>query len=345
MSSKPNRQKMNSPNVAPVVKSPEQTESLPSPYEMMAHLVDIQTLRDRPLITLVSCPDVTMRGDIIEQVYTQLRDMGKVPRLDLFLHSAGGQTEVPWRLITLIRDFCDHFAVLIPGIAHSAATHLAMGADEIVMGPLSELSPVDPARAHPLLPSKQDGEDSLTVSVQDLRHCMEFIKSEINDPTPEAMATVFSSLFNEIHPLAIGAIQQSYALARLVSEKALSTHMDTEKEADKIQRIVDAFSDEFYSHGYRIAWREAQELGLKVTHAEPDLWDAMEVLYRDYHAFFRRVRELKDNLLGRPLVWIDTAYQRCILEQILQKSKGGELKATLPPHWDTFPWTEKQEEE
>lgn len=345
MSSKPNRQKLNSPNVAPVVKSPEQTESLPSPYEIVAHLVEIQTLRDRPLMTLVSCPDVTMRGDIIEQVYTQLRDMGRVPRLDLFLHSAGGQTEIPWRLITLIRDFCDHFAVLIPGIAHSAATHLAMGADEIVMGPLSELSPVDPARAHPLLPSKQDGEDPLTVSVQDLRHCMEFIKSEINAPTPEAMATVFSSLFNEIHPLAIGAIQQSYALARLVSEKALSTHMDTEKEADKIQRIVDAFSDEFYSHGYRIAWREAQDLGLKVTYAKPDLWDAMEALYQNYRAFFRWARELEGDLVGRPLVWIDTACQRCILEQILQKSKGGKLKATSPPHWDTFPWTEKQEEE
>jgi len=345
MSSKRSRQKLQPSNVPPIVKSPEQTEPLPSPDEILAHLLNIQTLRDRPLMTLVSCPDVTMRGDIIEQVYTQLRDIGRVPRLDLFLHSAGGQTEIPWRLITLIRDFCDHFAVLIPGMAHSAATHLAMGADEIVMGPLSELSPVDPARAHPLLPSKQDGEDPLTVSVQDLRHCMEFIKSEINEPTPEAMATVFSSLFNEIHPLAIGAIQQSYALARLVSKKALSTHMDSEKEADKIQRIVDAFSDEFYSHGYRIAWREAQELGLKVTYAESDLWDAMEVLYRDYHAFFRRVRELKDNLLGRPLVWIDTACQRSVLEQTLQKSNHGKLEATSLPQWQTFPWTEKQEEE
>lgn len=320
---------------------PIQTEPLPSPEETLSRILSVQELRGHPLMTLVSCPDVTMRGDIIEQVYTQLRNIGKVPQLDVFLCSAGGQTEIPWRLITLIRDFCERFTVLIPGIAHSAATHLAMGADEIIMGPLSELSPVDPVRAHPLLPSKKDDEEPLPISVQDLRHCVKFIRSEIDQPTPETMAALFSALFDKVHPLAIGAIQQSYELARLISTKALSTHMDPEKDQDKINRIVNAFSDDFFSHGYRIGWKEARGLGLNVVHAEETLWDALEALYQVYRSYFAVIRELGNNRFGRPLVWIDTTTQRCILEQSIERTTQRELKAEIPPQWMTVPWVEK----
>jgi hypothetical protein len=177
------------------------------------------------VITFVTAPDVVIRGDVIEQLYEQLHNIGRVPQIDLFLHSTGGQTEIPWRLITLIREFCDRFAVLIPAVAYSAATHLAMGANEIVMGPLSELSPVDPARTHPLLPRSQEEKPPDPISVQDLRHCVEFIKNEINDPSPEAMAEIFVALFEKVHPLAIGAIQQSYACHSRFTSAQFTLHL------------------------------------------------------------------------------------------------------------------------
>jgi ClpP class serine protease len=146
------------PSQAEVAVQPAAGAMLPPPEEVLSLIHRLQDLRDSRMLTFVCRPDVTMRGDVVEQVYEQLREIGRVPRIDLFLHSAGGQTEIPWRLITLIRDFGERFSVLIPAMAYSAATHLAMGADEIVMGPLSELSPVDPARSHPLLPSRKEGE-------------------------------------------------------------------------------------------------------------------------------------------------------------------------------------------
>jgi hypothetical protein len=311
--------------------------SLPAPTETLALIQAIQDMRQTPLLTFVSCPDVAIRSDVIEQVYEQLRTIGKERQIDVFLYSAGGQTEIPWRLITLIRDFCDRFAVLIPGMALSAATHLALGADEIVMGPLSELSPVDPARAHPLLPSKRDGESPLMISVQDLRHCVEFIKQEITEPTPEALSALFVALFDKVHPLAIGAIQQSYALSRLITEKALSTHMNLESDKECIQQIVETFSNGFFSHDYRIGWREAQALGLSVTYAEEGLWEAMYALYCDYKAFFAVAREIDQNSLGRPLVWLDTAKQRLILERIERKSGS---KTEVLGRWAAYPWVE-----
>jgi len=267
-----------------------------------------------------------MRGDVIEQVYRQLKVIGRVEQLDLFLHSAGGQTEIPWRLITLIRDYCSRFCVLIPSLSHSAATHLAMGADEIVMGALSELSPVDPTRSHPLLPKASEEQPPAPASVQDLRHCVEFVKREIGNDSPEALAQILAVLFDKVHPLAIGAIQQSYELSRLISRKALETHMDPEEDKERISSIVEALSNGFYSHSYRIGWKEARDMGLKVTCADihSELWMALETLHEHYRAYFQVVRKLAAAEFARPLLWIDTSQHRCILEQRME-TKGGQV--------------------
>src|SRR5512143_3665965 len=55
-------------------------------------------------------------------------------RLDLLLYSRGGDSDVPWGIVSLFREYCrDSFNVLIPYRAQSAATVIALGADEIVM--------------------------------------------------------------------------------------------------------------------------------------------------------------------------------------------------------------------
>jgi|KBSMisStandDraft_5_1062788.scaffolds.fasta_scaffold158503_2 hypothetical protein len=62
-----------------------------------------------------------------------------VAKFDLFLCSNGGSGTVPWRLVSLFREFSKKFNVLIPYRSYSAATLIALGADEIVMHPFAEL--------------------------------------------------------------------------------------------------------------------------------------------------------------------------------------------------------------
>lgn len=360
MSSKKGRKKSRKPQPLPKAElaievetsyenktDPSPTNDLPSPETTLSLIRKLQELRKTKVLTFIASPDVTIRGDVIEKIYFQLRSMGKCDHLDLFLYGPGGETEIPWRLITLIRDFTDHFSVLIPGIAHSAATHLAMGADDIIMGPLSELSPVDPARSHPLLPKLRDDGPPIPVSVQDLRHCVEFIKHELNPSSSEdisvsqeAMSHIISALFDKIHPLAIGAIQQSYALSKRISTKALETHMDPEIEREKIERIVNAFSDEFYSHHYRIGWKEARDTGLKVDYVYGDIWDTMEDLYISYEAYFDVARKMDDEkAIARPIVWIDSENQRQILEEIRPIGEHGKIENASRAQWISSPWT------
>ena len=62
---------------------------------------------------------------------------------DIFLCSNGGASTVPWRLVALFREFTQNRSMFSFHIeAYSAATLLALGADEIVMHPFAELGPI-----------------------------------------------------------------------------------------------------------------------------------------------------------------------------------------------------------
>ena len=67
-------------------------------------------------------------------LYDQLSAMGKQPAIDLVLFTRGGSTEVPWRMVSLIREYCDRFAVLIPHRAQSAQGPRAEGEGHVQGG-------------------------------------------------------------------------------------------------------------------------------------------------------------------------------------------------------------------
>jgi ClpP class serine protease len=64
--------------------------------------------------------------------------------LDLFLHSPGGSAEAADSIIQYLRTRFDHIRIVVPVAAMSAATMMALGADEILMGAHSQLGPIDP---------------------------------------------------------------------------------------------------------------------------------------------------------------------------------------------------------
>lgn len=78
--------------------------------------------------------ETQMAMDAMPVIYRHLQALSTPKdetRIDLFLHSNGGDGTVPWRLVTLIRDFCGEFNVLVPHRAFSAATLTALGADQV----------------------------------------------------------------------------------------------------------------------------------------------------------------------------------------------------------------------
>ncbi len=257
----------------------------------------LETSRGRPLIVYWTSAVAKLSAgvelpwmDQLLQVSSQHEQARHDPLsrgVDILLHTAGGDTETPARLISMVREHVAHVAVLIPYIAQSAGTMLALGADEIVMSSMASLGPIAPSRIHPLLPQKSASEPPDAVAVQELHYAMEFIRRTVgadNPPSAKAWAQIFSALFDKIHPLAIGAIEQSYALAKFVTRRCLETHMDAHTHKAKISAIIDTLCDGYQSHQYRIGRREAAEIGLNIVHPEADVERLMLEIFAHYNA-------------------------------------------------------------
>ena len=64
--------------------------------------------------------------------------------LDLIIHSPGGSAEAAESIVEYLRQRFSHIRVVVPLAAMSAATMIALSADEVVMGQHSQLGPIDP---------------------------------------------------------------------------------------------------------------------------------------------------------------------------------------------------------
>jgi len=225
--------------------------------------------------------------DIIPIISRQLRQIGKVENIDLFLYSTGGDTMVPWRLVSMIHEYCNKFSVLIPYKAHSAATMISLGADEIVMTDLSELSPIDPSTANVFNPSDSaNPQNKIPISVEDVMAYFDLAKNKFGIKSDEDLTKIFNKFVEsnpQIHPLALGNVNRTHNLIRRLAERLLKSHKAQMKE-DEIVKIVDYFTEKLYSHQYFIGRKEAKEdLGVKtVVEAPADLAKVMTELYESY---------------------------------------------------------------
>ena len=203
----------------------------------------------------------------------------------MFLYTRGGHTLTPNRIVHLLREFCERLAVLVPFRVHSAGTTLALGADEIVMGPMGELSPVDPSVANifnPLIDEKDPQKGNIPISVEDVSAYMTLIQEKgLSDPN--VFSTALKALTDRVHPLALGNVHRQYLLIRTLSKRLLELHMKGEGDKEKIEKIVEILSEKLYFHGYEISRHEAKEIiGLNVSYPSEEIEKLMWELYTEY---------------------------------------------------------------
>lgn len=243
-----------------------------------------------------------MHSDTIPLFFEHLQSIKKVEKIDLFLYTRGGHTLTPNRIVHLMREFCDKLAVLIPFRAHSAGTTLALGADEIVMGPMGELGPVDPSVANifnPLIDEKDPKKGPIPISVEDVSAYMALIREKgISDPS--VFSTGLKALTDRVHPLALGNVHRQYLLIRTLSKRLLELHMKGEEEKGKIDKIIEILIEKLYYHGYEISRHEAKEIiGLNVSYPPEKTEQLMWDLFTEYKNSLLPGEEFDfDSLLG-----------------------------------------------
>ncbi|HLX84408.1 MAG TPA: hypothetical protein VKR59_10960 [Terriglobales bacterium] len=86
----------------------------------------------------------------VPNLETVLNSVTGADQINVLLHSPGGDGTIVEKIVEMCRAHLSGLGqsrklrVIVPNIAKSAATVFALGADEILMGYLSELGPIDP---------------------------------------------------------------------------------------------------------------------------------------------------------------------------------------------------------
>lgn len=254
----------------------------------------IEAKRHSKVITYVTStrPNLSglINGDAIPIIHRHILAIPKDERqkLDLFLYSHGGNSDVPWTLVSLFREYAEkgRFSVLIPYHAQSAATVIALGADEIVMTKKAELGPIDTTLTSPydLLPNKTE---QLPISVEDVNGYFSLLKRVgIEDSAGKLQA--FQELVKQVHPLSLGTVNRLLDQTELVAKRMLGSRAEPMSE-NQIKDIVEQLSAKIYSHNHAISRTEAiRSLGMTqiVSSEEALIDDELWALYEEYLSLF-----------------------------------------------------------
>jgi len=204
-------------------------------------------------------------------------------KLDLILHSPGGSAEAAESVVTYLRKRFDHIRIFIPVAAMSAATMVALSADEIVMGQHSQLGPIDPQ----FIVNTPEGPRSAPAKA--ILNQFELAKKECKDPSNLA---AWMPILRGYMPGLLTQCGDSRTLAVTMVSTWLKQYMfASDKDAEtKAAEIAQWFADyeSFQSHGRRVSPDEAIKKGLKVVWLESDnlLQDAvLSVHHATMHTF------------------------------------------------------------
>lgn len=190
---------------------------------------------------------------------TALHKLDQSKGLDLILHTPGGDVAATESLVDYIHAlFGQDFRVIVPQLAMSAGTMIALSSKEIVMGKHSSLGPIDPQfnglPAHGLLEE------------------FEQAKKEVSE-NPQT-AHIWQVILNKYNPTMLGeakkAIQWSNSMVKQWLEKGM--FLDEPDKEEKVTRAIKELADHSVTlaHNRHISVSKALELGLNIKELESD---------------------------------------------------------------------------
>lgn len=210
----------------------------------------------------------------------------KKRKLDLILHTPGGNGLAALDHIEYLRSRFDHIRAIIPASAYSAGTILACGCDEIVMGPYSVLGPTDPQilidRAYVPAFAIQEEFNKAKEEIVAKPVLAEFWLNRLKS-VPFGKLSQIDQLVNEsvadLKTLLLGRMFQTSPSDNVAENK------NRDKTVDEIARKLGNNKDE-KQHGKGISLAKARSFGLKVQDLQDDKV-LEDLVLTVYHAFTR----------------------------------------------------------
>jgi len=252
--------------------------------------------------------------EIIDIFVDHLDAIWPANKISLILHTNGGNTAAAWRLVNLLRTFCDELEVLVPTRALSAGTLICLGANTIVMTKQATLGPIDPSLdgpLNPLIPGTPNQRAS--VSVEAIQGYLDVAQNELSIKDPTSLTQIWNGLSEKIHPLVLGQIFRSRQQIRTLAQRLLN-HQQV--KPDDTETIIKFLCSESGSHDHSINRREARELGLRIENPSDNLYKllrSVQISYTD-DLKLREPFNPDTQLAGAPTV--DYKVSRALIESV-----------------------------
>jgi hypothetical protein len=239
---------------------------------------------------LAYCSALTKPADILidytdrAYIFDQIADIEE-NALDLILETPGGSAEIVEDIVRVIRKKFEKLAIVVPGYAKSAATIMAMAADEILMEPSSALGPID---AQIIQAGKR-------YSAHAFLEGLEKIKKEVEETGKLNLAYV--PILQNISPGEIQTCENLRDYSRKLVGNWLSIYkfkywdshqssgkpVTDEEKLDRASEIADELCDhqKWLTHGRSINIDDLAEIRLKITDytSQNELCDAIRRYY------------------------------------------------------------------
>ncbi|MBA4158301.1 MAG: S49 family peptidase [Gemmatimonadetes bacterium] len=193
------------------------------------------------------------KNGFMAAIYGLEREKG----LDLLLHTPGGELAATESLVDYLRRmFGSNIRAVVPQLAMSAGTMIALACREVIMGKHSSLGPIDPQIVG--LPAHGIIEEFVRAAEQ--------IKA---DPTT---IPLWQPIIAKYHPTLIGECQKAILWADQMVKDWLQSGMfaNDPQAQDKADRIVRELGDHALtlSHSRHISATKAAEVGVMITPLE-----------------------------------------------------------------------------
>ncbi|HLJ59091.1 MAG TPA: serine dehydrogenase [bacterium] len=205
--------------------------------------------------------------------------------LHLLLYSQGGDGETAVRLLRAAQARCKKFTVIVPDQAKSAATLIALGAHEILMGPASDLGPIDPQ-----MQLKADGP---LVAAKDIIAAVESAALAVQNAP--ATYPIYASLLSDVTAIIVQQARAALARTTDMLKEALESNPDRTSDAiaELQTKLRQPLIEVPQSHRAIFGAKEAHAAGLPVRApaAGDEQWQAIWRLWTKYVALNMRVYE------------------------------------------------------
>lgn len=195
--------------------------------------------------------------------------------LDLILHSPGGQPEAAEQIVEYLRTQFDYIRCFVPMQAKSAATMIALGCDEIVMGHHSELGPIDPQIAISTPEGVRQG--AAHAIIRDFERARAETAESVS--ALPAWTPILRSYVGGLLETCRQATQLSMDLVEGWLQRWMLTHedlgLDEAQRIEMARHVAEYFGSEasyerFRTHGRPIRLTHLEELGLRTRQLGDD---------------------------------------------------------------------------